>query len=45
MTGELISLSAMLVGLTGIILAAGATKKLRALEDRVRKLEKLEGEK
>ena len=45
MTGESIALSSMLVGLTGIIIAVGVAKKIRAVESRVQKLEKLQDEK
>jgi len=42
MTGEVMGLAAMLMGSSAVVIAVGATKKHRALEDRLRKLEKCE---
>ena len=39
MVGELMALSASLVGLAGVLIGVAATKKIKTLEDRVRKLE------
>jgi hypothetical protein len=39
MTGELMALAAMLIGLSGVLLGASASKRINTLDNRVRQLE------